>query len=64
VKTIEAARSSALAVQRLPVGLRPKMSLIRQIWLLLLGSLLLALVGSVAVNVLATRQTLQTQLRL
>jgi diguanylate cyclase (GGDEF)-like protein len=40
------------------------MSLIRQIWLLLLGSLLLALVGSVAVNVLATRQTLQTQLRL
>ena len=40
------------------------MSLIRQIWLLLLGTLLLALVGSVAVNVLSTRQTLETQLRL
>ena len=40
------------------------MSLIRQIWLLLLGTLLLALAGSVAVNVLATRQTLETQLRL
>jgi diguanylate cyclase (GGDEF)-like protein len=40
------------------------MSLIRQIWLLLLGTLLLALAGSVAVNVLTTRQTLETQLRL
>ena len=40
------------------------MSLTRQIWLLLLGTLLLALAGSVAVNVFAARQTLQTQLRL
>jgi diguanylate cyclase (GGDEF)-like protein len=38
------------------------MSLIRQIWLLLWGSLLLALLGGVAVNVSATRDTLQTQL--
>lgn len=38
------------------------MSLIRQIWLLLWGTLLLALVGGVAVNVSATRDTLQTQL--
>ena len=44
--------------------LAPHMSLIRQIWLLLLGTLLLALAGSVGVNVLATRQTLETQLRL
>lgn len=40
------------------------MSLIRQIWLLLLGAVLLAFVGSVAVNVDAARETLQTQLRL
>lgn len=40
------------------------MSLIRQIWLLLLGAVLLAFVGSVAVNVDAARDTLQTQLRL
>ncbi len=40
------------------------MSLIRQIWLLLLGALLLAFVGSVAVNADAARDTLQTQLRL
>jgi diguanylate cyclase (GGDEF)-like protein len=38
------------------------MSLIRQIWLLLWGTLLLALVGGVAVNISATRDTLQTQL--
>jgi diguanylate cyclase (GGDEF)-like protein len=38
------------------------MSLIRQIWLLLWGSLLLALVGGVAVNISTTRDTLQTQL--
>jgi diguanylate cyclase (GGDEF)-like protein len=38
------------------------MSLIRQIWLLLWGSLLLALVGGVAVNIGTTRDTLQTQL--
>ena len=44
--------------------LAPHMSLIRQIWLLLLGTLLLALAGSVAVNVLTTRHTLETQLRL
>ena len=40
------------------------MSLIRQIWLLLWGSLLLALVGGVAVNIASTRDTLQTQLGL
>ena len=40
------------------------MSLIRQIWLLLWGTLLLALVGGVAVNILSTRDTLQTQLGL
>lgn len=38
------------------------MSLIRQIWLLLWGTLLLALVGGVAVNIGTTRDTLQTQL--
>ncbi len=40
------------------------MSLIRQIWLLLLGTLLLALLASVSVNVSSARDTLQTQLRL
>ncbi|CAN5142311.1 EAL domain-containing protein [soil metagenome] len=40
------------------------MSLIRQIWLLLLGTLLLAFAGSVAINVTSARDTLQTQLRL
>ena len=40
------------------------MSLIRQIWLLLLGTLLLALLASVTVNVSSARDTLQTQLRL
>jgi len=40
------------------------MSLIRQIGLLLFGALLLAFAGSLAVNVGATRDTLQTQLRL
>jgi len=40
------------------------MSLIRQIWLLLLGTVLLALAGSVTVNVLSARDTLETQLRL
>ena len=40
------------------------MSLIRQIWLLLLATLGLALVASVTVNTAATRDTLQTQLRL
>jgi EAL domain-containing protein (putative c-di-GMP-specific phosphodiesterase class I)/GGDEF domain-containing protein len=40
------------------------MSLIRQIWLLLLGTLLLAFAGSVAVNADAARDTLQTQLRI
>ncbi|MFY7939634.1 MAG: hypothetical protein ACOVOX_01880, partial [Burkholderiaceae bacterium] len=38
------------------------MSLIRQLLLLLLGSLLLAFVGSVTVHVGATRDVLQTQL--
>jgi diguanylate cyclase (GGDEF)-like protein len=38
------------------------MSLIRQIWFLLWGSLLLALLGGVAVNISTTRDTLQTQL--
>jgi EAL domain-containing protein (putative c-di-GMP-specific phosphodiesterase class I)/GGDEF domain-containing protein len=40
------------------------MSLIRQIWLLLLGALLLAFLGSVGVAVESARGTLQTQLRL
>ncbi len=40
------------------------MSLIRQLLLLLLGSLLLAFVGSFTVHVGATRQVLQTQLNL
>lgn len=40
------------------------MSLIRQLLLLLLGSLLLAFLGSVTVHVGATRQVLQTQLDL
>ena len=40
------------------------MSLIRQIWLLLLATLGLALVASVTVNVATSRDTLQTQLRL
>jgi diguanylate cyclase (GGDEF)-like protein len=40
------------------------MSLIRQIWLLLLATLLLAFVASVSVYVGAVRETLQTQLRL
>jgi EAL domain-containing protein (putative c-di-GMP-specific phosphodiesterase class I)/GGDEF domain-containing protein len=40
------------------------MSLIRQIWLLLVGSLLLAVVGSVSVVIGSARDTLQTQLRL
>lgn len=39
------------------------MSLIRQIWLLLCGTLLLAFAGSLALNADAARQTLQTQLR-
>ena len=40
------------------------MSLIRQIWLLLLTTLGVALVASVTVNTAASRDTLQTQLRL
>ena len=40
------------------------MSLIRQIWLLLVAVLLLALAGAVGINLLSTRDTLQTQLRL
>jgi diguanylate cyclase (GGDEF)-like protein len=40
------------------------MSLIRQIWLLLIGALLLAYVGSVGVAIGSARDTLQTQLRL
>lgn len=40
------------------------MSLIRQIWLLLLGSLVLAAAGSVGVVVTSARDTLQTQLRI
>ena len=40
------------------------MSLIRQIWLLLLGTVLLALAGSVTVSVLSARDTLETQLRI
>lgn len=40
------------------------MSLIRQIWLLIIATLMLALIASVGVSVDATRDTLQTQLRL
>lgn len=40
------------------------MSLIRQMWLLLLGVLLLAFVGSVALSVVSARGYLETQLRL
>lgn len=40
------------------------MSLIRQIWLLLLGTVALAFAGSVLVTIGAARHTLQTQLRL
>ena len=40
------------------------MSLIRQIWMLLLGTVLLALAGSVTVSVLSARETMQTQLRI
>jgi EAL domain-containing protein (putative c-di-GMP-specific phosphodiesterase class I)/GGDEF domain-containing protein len=40
------------------------MSLIRQIWLLLLATVLLAFVGGVWVSIDAARDTLQTQLRL
>ena len=39
------------------------MSLIRQVWLMLLGVLVLALVGSVATHTLVARQALQTQLQ-
>lgn len=39
------------------------MSLIRQIWLLLLGVVLLALAGALGVTVVSVRDTLQTQLR-
>ncbi|HJV63996.1 MAG TPA: EAL domain-containing protein [Albitalea sp.] len=38
--------------------------MIRQIWLLLIGALLLAFVGSVGVVIVSERDTLQTQLRL
>lgn len=40
------------------------MSLIRQIWLLLIGALLVAVLGSVGVVIESERDTLQTQLRL
>jgi predicted signal transduction protein with EAL and GGDEF domain len=40
------------------------MSLIRQIWMLLLGVVVLALAGSLTVVVVSERDTLQTQLRL
>ncbi len=40
------------------------MSLIRQVWLLLVATVLLALIGSVTVNVVSTRETLETQLRI
>src|SRR5688500_8921851 len=40
------------------------MSLIRQIWLLLIGALLLAALASVGVVIESERDTLQTQLRL
>jgi diguanylate cyclase (GGDEF)-like protein len=39
------------------------MSLIRQIWVLLFGTLILSLVGSVSVNVDSSRESLQAQLR-
>lgn len=38
------------------------MSLIRQVWLLLVGTVLVALVASIAVTVLSMRQAMQTQL--
>jgi len=40
------------------------MSLMRQVWVLVLGVALLALVGSTAVSTLSTRQLLQTQLQI
>ena len=40
------------------------MSLIRQIWLVLLGALVLAFVGSMGVAISSARDTLETQLRL
>ena len=40
------------------------MSLIRQVWLLLLATLMLALLASITVNVGSAREMLQTQLRL
>lgn len=40
------------------------MSLIRQIWLVLIGALVLAFVGSMGVAISSARDTLQTQLRL
>jgi diguanylate cyclase (GGDEF)-like protein len=40
------------------------MSLIRQVWLLLLGTLVLAFAGSVGVSLVSSRDALQTQLRL
>jgi EAL domain-containing protein (putative c-di-GMP-specific phosphodiesterase class I) len=40
------------------------MSLIRQVWLLLLATLLLAFAGGVVVSISAARDTLETQLRL
>jgi len=40
------------------------MSLIRQIWLVLLGALLLAFLGSMGVAIASARDTLETQLRL
>jgi diguanylate cyclase (GGDEF)-like protein len=40
------------------------MSLIRQVWLLILGVLLMSLVGSMATLVITTRDTLQTHLQL
>ncbi|MCV2369133.1 bifunctional diguanylate cyclase/phosphodiesterase [Roseateles oligotrophus] len=40
------------------------MSLMRQVWLLVLGVVLLALAGSVAVSTFSTRQLLQTQLQI
>ena len=40
------------------------MSLIRQIWLLLLGTLLLAFAAGTVINIGSVRDTLQTQLNL
>ena len=40
------------------------MSLMRQVWLLVLGVVLLALVGSVAVSTFSTKQLLQTQMQI